>query len=120
MTITRHELVAFLGPAAEALDADDVDRLMAECDRIDARYPHSDEEPERQAALGAAVAYLLSDTRPDDAGRQLNAARRAQADAMAASQQIAAMAVADGMSEVRAAEATAIDRMTLRKALGKR
>jgi len=34
--------------------------------------------------------------------------------------QIAAMAADDGMSEVEAAEATGIDRMTVRKARGKR
>lgn len=116
----RYEMDAWLGDAADDLTEDQIGRLMAEADRIDARYPDSDNEAERQAALTAAVQYLLGETRPTDAGQRLNTARGVQAEAMAASKQIAAMAVADGMSAVQAATATAIDRMTLLKVLGKR
>lgn len=116
----RYELDAWLGDAADDLTSEQIDRLMAEADRIADRYPDPDDEADRQAALSAAVQYLLGDTRPTDAGHHLNAARRAQAEAMAASQQIATMAVADGMTKSGAARAAAIDRMTLLKALGER
>jgi hypothetical protein len=115
-----HELTVWLGPAYEQMTADQLDRFAGETDRIHERFPDRDEQPERDAAMSAAVQYLLGETRPDDAGRALAAARAAVSAAMAASQQIAVMANADGMSEVSAAQATGIDRMTLRKVLGKR
>ena len=115
-----HELMAWLGPAAAELTPEQIERLSTEADRIDARYPHPDYEEERQAALSAAVQYLLGETTPGDAGRALIRARRVEAEALAASQQIAAMAVHDKiMSETAAAEAVSIDRMTLRDYLGK-
>lgn len=113
------DLTPWLGPAADEMTADQIARFHAEAERIDARYPDPDEQDERDAALSAVVQYLLGETRPTDAGRALTAARMAEAHAMAASQQIAVMAVADGMSEVKAAEACGIDRNTLRRALGK-
>lgn len=116
----RNELIAWLGPAVDQLTEEDLVHLHAESDTIDARYPDPDEEDERQAAFSAAVRYLLAEMRPDHAGRQLDAARAELRRAMAMAQQIAAMAVAEGMSEVKAAEACGIDRMTLRKVLGKR
>lgn len=115
----RYELLAWLGAAVDSLDEDDLTQLHTESDRIAARYPDPDQEDERQAAFSAAVQYVLADMRPDDAGRALIAARSEVRRAMAVAQQIAAMAAADGMSEVKAAEACAIDRMTLRKVLGK-
>lgn len=116
----RYELEAWLGPALDDLTSEQVDRLMAESDRIDARYPDADHEIERQTALGAAVGYLLGDTTADDAARGLANARREQDLALATSRQIAAMLVDDKvLSERDAAPAVGIDRMTLRDYLGK-
>ncbi len=114
------DLTAWLGPALDDLTPGQVDRVRAEAARIHDRYPDPDEQPERDAALSATVQYLLGETNLDDAGRALGAARRAQSLAMAAAQQVAAMAAGDGVSEVEAARRAAIDRMTLRKVLGKR
>lgn len=113
-------LRVWLSPALPELTAEQLDRLADEDERIDARYPDPDEADLREAALSAAVQYLLGETTVDDAGRRLGHARWEAAMAVAVSQQLAAMAVADGTSEVKAAAAAGIDRMTLRKTLGKR
>jgi DNA invertase Pin-like site-specific DNA recombinase len=63
--------------------------------------------------------YLLGETTIADAGESLLRARVRAAEALAAVQQIAVMCVADGMSEAEAARRAGIDRMTVRKALGK-
>lgn len=118
---SRYELEAWLGPALSDLTGEQIERLMAESDRIGERYPDPDEQDLREAALSAAVQYLLGETTIDDAGRALTKARLEQDRAMAAAQQLAAMAVEDGlMSEYQAADRARIDRMTVRKALGKR
>lgn len=116
----RHELEAWLGPALGDLTADQLERIRDESDRIAERYPDPDEQDLRDAAMNASVQYLLNETTVEDAGRALTAARLELGRAMAASKQLAAMAVADQMSEVRAADAACIDRMTLLKVLGKR
>jgi hypothetical protein len=118
---TADDLRPWLGPAWGDLTPDQRDRLAVESDRIAARYPDPDDQDERDAALSIAVQYLLGETTVGDAGRALINARRELARAMAASKQIAAMAALDGsLSEVKAAEQAAIDRMTLLKVLGKR
>ncbi len=115
-------LLAWLGPAAEELTAEQTERIAAEASAINERYPDPDEQPERDAALSAAVQYLLGETTPEDAGRELAGARQRTAEAFAASVQIATMLVADagGKDKSGAARRTGIDRMSLLKALGER
>lgn len=119
MTTKPDDLRPWLGDAWDELTADQLDRLCDESDRIAVRHPDTDDEHLRQAALSAAVQYVLGETTVTDAGAALRAARRALDDAMAASKQVAAMACADGMDETKAAPAAGIDRMTLRRVLGK-
>lgn len=120
MDRTAHPLAAWLGPALDDLTDDQLDRIAAESERIDARYPDPDEQPERDAALSAVVQYLLGETTVDDAGRSRLAAQRAERLSVVVSQQVAMMAIADhGLSEVEAARRAYIDRNTLRRALGK-
>lgn len=114
----RHELEAWLGPALDELTDEQIDRLATDADDISTRHPHDDDA--RTAALSAAVQYLLGEVDIDQAGSALLAARRVEADAYAAAQQLAAMAVTDGMPEAEAARRAGIDRMTVRKVLGKR
>ena len=117
----RHELEAWLGLAADDLTPDQIDRLHREAQSIDGRYPDPDDQELRDAALSAAVQWLLlGDITLDRAREQLVSARIAAARASAAAQQVAVMAHGDGMPESRAAAAVGIDRMTLRRALGKR
>lgn len=115
-----HPLAAWLGPALDQLTDEQLVRLTAESRAIDARYPDEDDGHLREAALSAAAQYLLGDTEPGDFGRVLTAARLAEAQAYAASQQVAAMLCHDNPRyETRAAELTGIDRMIVRRMLGK-
>lgn len=114
------DLTVWLGPALDDLTPEQVERVTAEATRIHARYPHPDRQPERDAALSAAVQYLLGETTAEEAGRTLGEARARVLAPLAASRQIALMLVDDGISEADAARTTAIDRMTLRKDRGKR
>src|SRR5689334_18644643 len=102
MPTTADDLRPWLGPAWDQLSADQRDRLAEESDRIAARYPDSDDSDEREAALSAAVQYLLGETSIDDAGRAYTEARIAATRAQSVSRQIAAMASADGMPDLQA------------------
>lgn len=114
-----HPLYAWLGPAEPDLTDEQLVRLLAESERIEARYPDEDDQYRRDAALSAAVQYILGETTIDEAGRARSAAKIAELEASAASQQIAAMCCDDGMGEIEAARRAGIDRMTVRKARGK-
>lgn len=114
----RHELEAWLGPALDDLTSEQIDRLAAEANRLSERYD-DDHLNEWNAAMSAAVQYVLGETTVEDAGHRLTAARRTEAETYAASQQVAVMAVTDGMSEEKAAQAAGISRMIVRRALGK-
>ncbi|MER6757621.1 hypothetical protein ABT235_25945 [Micromonospora echinofusca] len=118
----QHELMAWLGPAASDLSAEQIERFAEEARIIAERYPDPDEQSERDAAMSAAVQYILGETTPEDAHRALVDARRREREAFAASAQIATMLVADagGKGKSQAARAVGIDRMSLLKALGER
>ena len=118
--MTDHDLMAWLGPAAEELTAEQIERIAAESRDIDQRYPDPDEQPERDAALSAVVQHLLGETTAEDANRALVAARRAEREAFAAALQIAVMLVRDREKKATAARRAGIDRMSLLKALGER
>ncbi len=120
MPTQPHELYDWLGPAREQLTDEQIERLCAETDRIEARHPGPDGQDLRDAAMSAAVQYLLGETTIESAGRALTLARLAEDRAMSAAKQVAAMSVADGMPVKRAAERVGIDRMTLLGVLGKR
>lgn len=113
-------LMTWLGPAADELTPEQIERVADEARRIDERYPDPDEQPERDAALSAVVQYLLGETTPEDANRALIAARRAEREAYVAAEQIAVMLVRDGTAKAAAARRAGIDRMSLLKALGER
>ena len=115
-----YELEAWLGPALPDLTSEQIERLLAEANRIQQRHPGPDEQHEFDAALSAAVQYLLGDTTIDQAGRALTLARLEQDRAMAAAKQIAAMATADGVPDTQAADRACLDRQTLLRVLGKR
>lgn len=117
----RHELTAWLGDTA--LTDDQIDRLGREADRIAARWPETPEEPlgdvaDREAALTAACQYLLGETTLEQVAAELFRARLVESRASAAAQQVAAMAVDDGMPQTEAARRAGIDRMTVRAMLG--
>lgn len=110
----------WLGDARSDLTDEQYNRLLDESIAIAARYPDPDDADDAQDALGAAVRYALGETDPQRAGAALTDARSEARSALVAAQQVARMAVQDGMSEVQAAQTCGIDRMTVRKVLGKR
>jgi GH24 family phage-related lysozyme (muramidase) len=117
--IPERTIEAWLGPALDEMTEEQIDRMQQAADRIDDRYPDPDDEQEREAARIAACQYLLGETTIDDARESLLRVRVRAGEALAAAQQIAVMCVADGVSEAEAARRAGIDRMTVRKALGK-
>ncbi len=116
----RHALLVWLGPVADELSEQQFNRLYRESKAIEARWPDPDDEYLRDAALSAAVQWMLGEITLGQAREQLVAARVAARRASVVAQQVACMLCADGTAESHAAAAVGIDRMTLRKALGKR
>src|SRR5690606_9409675 len=114
------DLMAWLGPAADELTPEQLDRPRAAAADIGERYPDPDAQPEGDAALTAAVQSLLGEPTPEDAARALSPARRGGREAYVAAEQIAVMLVADGTPKATAARRAGIDRMSLLKALGER
>ncbi|PJE22361.1 MAG: hypothetical protein CK431_17015 [Mycobacterium sp.] len=84
------------------------------------RHPDAEDAATRDAALVAAARYLAGALTPADAGRTLARARARATAALAAARQVAVMAVADGASEAETARDVGVDRMALRRWLGKR
>ena len=113
-------LLAWLGPAADELTPEQIERVAEASRDIYARYPDLDDEPDRQAALSATVQYLLGITGAEEADRALTAARLREREAYVTALQVAVMMVRDGIAKATAAKAAGIDRMRLLKALGER
>lgn len=112
-----YELDAWLGDTT-ATD-DQRDALHRASDTIDAAYPGEDSQPDREAAFTGAAMLILGDSTLDQLGAALTHARQQQFDAVRQSIGGAIAAVHAGMTEAVAARTASIDRMTLRKALGK-
>jgi len=112
-------MTAWLGPAAEEMNDEQLDRFERIWDAIDEQYPDEGDQDIRAEVLSAAVQYLLEETAIDEAGAKRTATRMESLRASAAAQQIALMAIEDGMSETEAARRSGVDRMWLRKRLGK-
>ncbi len=123
---TNDDLRNWLGPAADDITPEQLDRLAAASRDIDGRYPDPDEQGERDAALSAALQHMLGETTAEDAARALINARAAADRAYAAALQHAVMLVRDREAagekpnKLGAAKAAGVDRMSLLKALGER
>jgi len=117
---TRNELLNWLGDTV-TLTGEQMDHLIDASLDIDQRYPDEDEQLERDAALSAALQYLLGETTPDIARETLVSARAAERRAYVAALQMAVMAHRlGGVDKAPAARAAGIDRMRLLRALGER
>jgi hypothetical protein len=110
----------WLGPAADDMTDDQRQRFETEAEVILARYDDPDLSDARDAALSALVQYLFAETTIDEAGRERQRTRDAERAASIAAQQVARLAVLDGMPEAEAARRAGLDRMTVRRLLGKR
>lgn len=117
-----HELEAWLGDN-HGLDENELAELLTEADEIGDRYSDPDDQAERDAALSAAYRLLTEPTQDvlADYGKQRSDARAAASAASAALQQAARTTVGPSkLSEAGFARVADVDRMTVRKWVGKR
>ena len=115
VTMSDDAMDAWLGPVE--LTSEQRERFAAIWDDVDGRYP--DDADAATAALSAAVQYLVGETRPEDAGREIARLAASLEDARAAARAVAVLAIADGESESALAARMGVTRMTVRKWLDK-
>ncbi len=120
------DLTAWLGPAADSMTPERLERVTELSRRIYAFYPDPGEYEEREAALSAVVQHLLGEITPEEARRTLTDAVRAAARARAASTWLGVAIVAERMAAgerpVKAvvARECGVERMAFLEALGER
>lgn len=112
------ELQEWLGPVE--LTDEQMDTLRREVQWIEQAYPDQDDQDRRDAAMSAAVQYLVGDTTAQQAADRLATARTELDASLTAAKQITRLEVAGGASESGTAQLMGLDRMTVRKVLGKR
>lgn len=118
----RYELDAWLGDD-HGLTEEQIDELLRTSDDIDEQYPDQDDSDDRGDALTAA--YRLMIETPEDLVAELveerARARVAERKALVALQQIAVTRINNGdETEAGFAKRSGIDRMSIRRWLGKR
>lgn len=116
--ISRQELEAWLGDYRTLLDAAQVDRIHAEAEDIERRWPGPDYGPRREVALLATVQWVLGETTTMAAGADVLDAQERLALALAAARQTARLAVLDGLPVEQAAVEARIDAATVRRDAG--
>lgn len=115
----RHELTAWLGDD-HTLTEDQFTDLLWQADEIEAHYPDPDDHDERAAAL--TVAYQLIAGSGDvvgDLAAALADARTRQLRALAGLERAAIITIPAAETESGFARRAGVDRMTVRKWLGK-
>ncbi|MFD6552773.1 hypothetical protein [Streptomyces sp. NPDC058398] len=122
MGMQRHELEAWLGDD-HGLTEDQIAELLRTADEIDERYYDEDDDDDRETALTAA--YRLMVEAPEDLVAELaaerTAARIAERKALIALRQVAVTRIRNGdATEAGFADQAGVDRMSVRKWLGKR
>ncbi|MGW0626409.1 hypothetical protein [Streptomyces sp. NPDC002758] len=118
----RYELEAWLGDD-HGLDEDQLAELLRHADEIEEQYPDEDDRDDREAALTAA--YRLMVEAPEDLVAELAAARTAariaERKALVALRQVGVTRINNGdATEAGFAQQAGVDRMAVRKWLGKR
>ncbi|MEU9615926.1 hypothetical protein AB0D56_30855 [Streptomyces sp. NPDC048209] len=117
-----HELEAWLGDGSLRLTADQLNELLRTADEISERYPDPDDQIERDAALSTAYQLMATDQDVvEGLARERDAAKNAELQALAGLRQAAVILIPRGdATEYGFAKKTGIDRMTVRRWLGKR
>lgn len=115
-----HELIAWLGPAADELTPEQIETVSDIAQLVREQYPDPDEQPERDAALSAAVQHMLGETTPEETAATLTTTILAERTARAAAVGMAVAMARAGTPKSSAARAVGIDRMLLLEALGER
>ncbi|MFF5609237.1 hypothetical protein ACFY65_23100 [Streptomyces cellulosae] len=118
----RYELEAWLGDD-HGLTNEQVDELLRTAGEIEEQYPDEDDREDSEAALVAA--YRLMIEAPEDLITELaaarTAARAAERKALVALRQIAVTRISNGdATEAGFAQQAGVDRMAIRRWLGKR
>ncbi|MFJ4738687.1 hypothetical protein [Streptomyces sp. NPDC088775] len=116
----RYELEAWLGND-HSLDADQIGELLTTAEEIADRYPDPDDQPERDAALSTAYQLMATDQDVvEGLARERDAAKAAEVRALAGLHQAAITLIGRGdATESGFARQAGVDRMTVRKWLGK-
>ncbi|WP_328313071.1 hypothetical protein OG432_24330 [Streptomyces sp. NBC_00442] len=118
----RYELEAWLGDD-HGLTDDQIDELLRTADDIAERYPDEDDKDDREASLTAAYRLMTESSEEliaELANERANA-RLAERKAFVGLRQIAVTRINnDDATEAGFAKQAGIDRMTVRKWLGKR
>lgn len=117
----RHDMEAWLGDD-HGLTGEQVGELQHTADDIAARWPDEDDRDEREAALTAAYRLMAGDDDVvEELGQVLADARSTELRALAGLQQAAITLVPTHReSEAGFGRRAGVDRMTVRKWLGKR
>jgi len=118
----KYEILAWLGDNQGDLDDDQLDEFIGLANDIEARYPDPDDSDEAEAALIAAHRLLLEG--PDaviaDLAQARTQAKAAEASALAGLRQAAVQLIpANERSEAGFGREAGVDRMTVRKWIGK-
>lgn len=118
----RYELDAWLGDD-HGLTEDQIEDLLSTAGDIEEQYPDEDDHDDREAALTAA--YRLMVEAPEDLVAELaatrTAARIAERKALVALRQVAVTRINNGdATEAGFAQQAGVDRMAIRRWLGKR
>ena len=119
-TVHRDTLESRFGPALYDLSLEQLATLFEVVAEIHERWCDKDESAERDAATTAAFEHLRGEVALRERGHTQRRARVAERLAVIASQQAALMSVRAGQSESTAAQDAGLDRLTLRRMLGKR
>lgn len=118
----RYELEAWLGDDHK-LTEDQIDELLRTADEISEQHPDPDDQPFAEQALVVAYRLMIEPAEDvvTDFGEQRAHARALEAAATAGLQQAARTLVATGaMPEAEFSRRAGIDRMAVRRWLGKR
>lgn len=117
----QYELEAWLGDD-HGLNDDRISELLQHANDIEERYPDADDQPERDAAL--STAYQLIQGQDDviaTLAAERDRAKQAEVQALAGLRQAAVMLISAGSrTEAGFSRQAGVDRMAVRRWLGKR
>ena len=115
-----YERDAWLGPALEQMGDEQLEAFDDAARQIFDRYPVSDDDPAAGAeALSGALMVILGDDTLEGVAGEWSNARAAERDAMARLTGAIVAEAVQGQPETTIAERAGVNRMTVRKALGK-
>ena len=117
---TTDERDAWLGPALEQMSGEQLEAFDDAARQIFDRYPATEDDPDAATeALSGALMVILGDDTLERLAGEWSSARAAERDAMARLTGAIIAEAVQGQPETTIAQRTGVNRMTVRKALGK-